>query len=177
MLNPPLHAEQQQFRTHPGFQVENALRGKGIQPAQPVGAADGDNASVREVHNGVSAGQFTLFAQRIAVVGGDAGIKAAGFHRAVTGQEGAQVSHMECNVLAGAAIPPAFPGEAGQAFFLRMAEAWAVRELPPSATSQRQYRSPLTRPKIRVAAVYSLELTPRMTRSVVSEICGPLIWP
>ena len=47
----------------------------------------------------------------------------------------------------------------------------------PVATSQRHSRFPSTRPKIRVAALYSLEWLPRITMSVLSWICGPLIWP
>jgi len=50
---------------------------------------------VGQIHDGGAGGQRPLFAQRFAVVGGDAGVSAAGFDGARARQQGALDSHMK----------------------------------------------------------------------------------
>jgi hypothetical protein len=49
-----------------------------VQPAEPVGPADPDDATVRQVDIPLSGEQRLLLAERVPVVGRDAGIDAVG---------------------------------------------------------------------------------------------------
>ena len=72
VLDVPLRAEHEQLRRGPRRQRGQLLRGDRVQPGQPVGAGDGDDAEVRLVHHRAAAGQRALLGGRVAVVPRDA---------------------------------------------------------------------------------------------------------
>ncbi len=69
-------------------QVADVLGEQQMQPAQPVLAAHGDDAAVREVHESGAVGKGTLLTEQVAVVGGDAFVHAFGGNGTGQGQQG-----------------------------------------------------------------------------------------
>jgi len=78
MLDMALRAENQGLRTDAGSQSFEALRREVVQPRQPVCTGDPDHTAVRNIDEPDAVGQLPLFAERIAVVCGHAGIKIIG---------------------------------------------------------------------------------------------------
>ena len=112
------------------------------------GPVDGDHGAVREVDHGQALVEQALLAGRVAVVPGDAGVRTLRRHRA------------------GAVQQRVVDGLDAHSTRFSCADACDCIGWPTAAMSMTHIRSPSTRPYIRVAAVYSLAVGVRATRSV-----------
>ena len=83
VLDVAVRAEQQRLGGLAGGQRGEVLGGQRVQPGQPVGTADADDAVVGQVDDTLAGGEPALLAHRVAVVRRDAGVDARRGHRPV----------------------------------------------------------------------------------------------
>ncbi|CAM5227171.1 hypothetical protein SVIOM74S_03016 [Streptomyces violarus] len=89
MLDVPVGGQDQRLGGLSGRQFADVLGEQQVQPAQPVLAGDGDDPPVGEVDETGAVGEGALLAEQIAVVRGDAFVRALGGDGAGQGQQGA----------------------------------------------------------------------------------------
>src|SRR5690606_15532956 len=78
MLHPAVEVQVQVFRATSVGQFGDVLAGDGMQPGQPLGAGDGEDETVRPVHDRQPFVRGALFAEWVAVMPGDRSIQGAG---------------------------------------------------------------------------------------------------
>ncbi|GAA3051024.1 hypothetical protein GCM10020000_35190 [Streptomyces olivoverticillatus] len=78
VLDVAVRGEDQRLGRLAGREIADVLGDEQVQPAQPLGAGDGQDAPVREVHETGAAGERALLAEQIAVVRGDAFVRTLG---------------------------------------------------------------------------------------------------
>src|SRR5690606_36680784 len=131
-----------------GRELRDRLCRERVEPAEPVGARDGDDLAVGEVDDGGTGCEGPLFADRVAVVLG----------RVADGAG-------PCGERGGHSTLPSRP------------DAWVRRSWPSAAMSHAHSRCSSTWPYMRVAALYSFAVAERSTASVARSMRGPSIAP
>ena len=121
----PRRVEEERLGRDAGGEPVERLAGHRVQPAQPVGAGDGEHAAIGEVDDRLAALEAALLDDRVAVVAGHPGVDALGGHGRGEREEG-RAGH--------------------QSTFASRAEAWVRRSWPSAAMSHAQSRCPSTRP-------------------------------
>lgn len=89
MLDVAVRGEDQRLGGLAGREVADVLGEQQMQPAQPLGAGDGDHAAVREVDEAGAVGERALLPEEVAVVGGNAFVGGLGGDGAGQRQQGA----------------------------------------------------------------------------------------
>ena len=79
MLDVAVRAEHERLGADAGGEVVDLLAGHRVEPPEPVGSGDGDDAAVAEVDQRLAGLEQTLFAHRVAVVRRDPGVESVGF--------------------------------------------------------------------------------------------------
>lgn len=78
MLDVAVGREDQRLGGHTPRQLTDVLGEQQMQPGQPVGSGDRDDAAVGEVHETGTVRQRALFSEQVPVVGGDTFVPAFG---------------------------------------------------------------------------------------------------